>query len=98
MKRLYRICLSFIIITSLSGVASYAATSTSISHSVDSIKGTSFQEKPKSKKAKADSSASPVKLMFRDLLEYLYFPGIPEEEKEENNSNNKKTSTKKKDN
>ena len=82
----------------LSDVGSYAATSISDSHSANFIKSTSFQEKPKSKKAKADSSASPVKLMFRDLLEYLYFPGIPEEEKEENNSKNKKSPSKKKDN
>ena len=98
MKRLYKICLSLFIITCLSGLGSYAATSISISHSANFAKGTSFQEKPKSKKAKADTSASPVKLMFRDLLEYLYFPGIPEEEKEENNSKNKKSPSKKKDN
>jgi hypothetical protein len=43
----------------------------------------SLQQKPKNKKEKSDSAEveSPIQIMFRDLLEYLYFPGVPEEEK-----------------
>ena len=48
-----------------------------------------FQEKPKNKKEKTESVESPIQSMFRDLLEYLYFPGVPEGEKSKPDSTQK---------
>ena len=55
-----------------------------------------FQEKPKDKKKKTDSVESPIQIMFKDLLEYLYFPGVPEDQKEKNDSDKKNSSDKQK--